>query len=813
MSWLLPKSVRIAVLLTFGLLSAQGGLESIALVEPSPAASTGFQLGQARRPDGTVLGVDSYSLWRNDQRWLPVMGEFHFSRYPENEWRGELLKMKAGGVDIVATYVFWIHHEEIEGTFDWSGQRSLRRFVELCREVGLLAFVRCGPWCHGEARNGGYPDWLQKKGWKLHSDDSNYLARVKTLYGEIGRQLNGLSWKDGGPVIGIQVENEYEGPAEHLLTLKRLAREAGIDVPYYTRTGWPETTTPMPFGSLLPVYGRYAEGFWERELTPMPAWYWAAFIFSHLRTDGAIATDLFGVRTAKDSPDAVRCPFLCCETGGGMASSYHRRILLAPADIESVAFVQLGSGSSMLGYYVYHGSVNPDGKLSTLQESQAAGDWNDLPVKSYDFQAPLRQYGQINPQYHSLRRLHLFLHDWGSGLAGMPMTLPERKPANRDDAQTLRWCVRSDGQSGFVFVNNYQRLLKMPAKPDVQFEFRLPSETLSFPNAPVTIPADSRFFWPFNLDLGHDVRLAWATAQPVCSIDEGSQRTVFFAQTKGVAAEFAFARDTKIQPASGRLSRHKDSAVVEDVPTGRTVAFKIAGRQGEVRIVLLDEADSLALWKGSWQGQERIFLTSAGLVLDGENLNLTSTNGSELAVGIYPAPSRVHSSGTLVRPARDGVFARFVPLASANVQAPVALEQIQPAGPLRAISIKQGVAVAPEDADFANAAVWKIHLPQNVRPDDDPLLRLNYVGDVARITLNGKLLIDDFYNGNPLEIGLRRHAPEILHGDLRIAILPLRQDAPIYLASSARPAFGDAASVVELRRAVLVSQSQVRLTP
>ena len=103
------------------------------------------------------------------------MGEFHFSRYPENEWREELLKMKAGGIDIVSTYVFWIHHEEVEGQFDWSGSRNLRRFIQTCQEVGLKVFVRCGPWDHGEVRNGGFPDWLLKKGWKLRSNDTNYL--------------------------------------------------------------------------------------------------------------------------------------------------------------------------------------------------------------------------------------------------------------------------------------------------------------------------------------------------------------------------------------------------------------------------------------------------------------------------------------------------------------------------------------------------------------------------------------------------------------------------------------------------------------
>ena len=72
-------------------------------------------------------------LTRDGQPWFPVMGEFHYSRYPENDWQEELYKMKAGGVGIVATYVIWIHHEEIEGEYDFSGSRDLRRFAKILR--------------------------------------------------------------------------------------------------------------------------------------------------------------------------------------------------------------------------------------------------------------------------------------------------------------------------------------------------------------------------------------------------------------------------------------------------------------------------------------------------------------------------------------------------------------------------------------------------------------------------------------------------------------------------------------------------------
>jgi hypothetical protein len=85
----------------------------------------------------------------------------------------------------------------------------------------------------------------------------------------------------------------------------------------------------------------------------------------------------------------------------------------------------------------------------------------------------------------------------------------------------------------------------------------------------------------------------------------------------------------------------------------------------------------------------------------------------------------------------------------------------------------------------------RVTLPADIDLNSDPILRLHYVGDVARVTLNRRLLTDDFYNGNVFEVGLRRYAPEILDGELRVAILALREDAPIYLANEARPDFGD----------------------
>jgi len=425
--------------------SLRAEIVSVTIQTPPPAEIGYFKLGTTKNPAGHEIVLNSRSLLFDGQPVFPVMGEMHYSRVPQAEWHAELLKMKAGGVDIVATYVFWIHHEEIQGQWDWSGQRDLNKFLQTCGELGLKVVVRCGPWCHGEVRNGGLPDWVQKSGWKLRSTDTNFLAAVKFLYAQIAEQMHGELWKDGGPVIGIQVDNEFGGSPNYLMALKKMAIETGMDVPLYIKTGWPPMKTPVPLGELLPLFGAYPDGFWTRGTQPMEGAAWENFTFRITRTDTGIGNDTLKMDKSGDDAGTEKYPHLTCEVGGGMPASYHRRINYDPRDVEANVLTQLGGGSSLLGYYMYHGGQNPDGKLTTLQESQATGYPNDLPVKSYDFNAPLGEFGQINPQYYWLRRLHLFLHDYGqynTPLAQMPATLPDLRPTNKTDLATLRWAAR-----------------------------------------------------------------------------------------------------------------------------------------------------------------------------------------------------------------------------------------------------------------------------------------------------------------------------------------------------------------------------------
>lgn len=486
-----------------------------------------------------VVTWDGCSLMMDGKRMVPAMGEVHYSRIPASEWASAVRKMKDGGITMIACYVFWNHIEEIEGQYDWSGQRDLRSFLEICKDEGLPVVLRLGPFCHGEVRCGGIPDWLFTKGCKPRSENPVFLKYTERLYRQIFTQVQGLQWKDGGPVIGAQFDNEYRGRGSYLMALKRIATSVGFDLPFYTRTGWPELSSPVPFGEMIPLYGDYADGFWDRDTNEGTGSYYKAFNFRSQRTTDAIASEQIDYSKSQSStPNAQNSyPYFTCELGGGMMTSYHRRVYLYPEDAYAMAVVKLGSGSNLLGYYMYHGGTNPDGKLTYLNEIQrtVATNYNDLPVKSYDFQAPLNEFGQRNPHYYMLRKLHLFMQDYGEVLAPMETVFPcEQDIAQGDDSQ-LRWSYRtshlspptshlSTPQSGFIFINNYERFGNLSPKKNVKLEVcgvRLPK---------MTIPAGTSCILPINID-----GIRYATAQLIAHRDG----KIFLEQIKGIPTEIA----------------------------------------------------------------------------------------------------------------------------------------------------------------------------------------------------------------------------------------------------------------------------------
>ncbi len=471
---------------------------------------------------------DSKSLIFDGHRVMPVMGEIHYSRLPVSEWAQEVRKMKEGGVTIIATYVFWNHIEEYEGVFNWSGQRNLRHFIEICAAENMPVVLRLGPFCHGESRNGGIPDWVFSKGCKTRDNNPEFMSYAKKLYRQIFSQVQGLQWKDGGPLLAVQFDNEHRN-GTYLMALKKAAVEIGFDLPFYTRTGWPALTRPVPFGEMIPLFGDYADGFWDRSIKEGAGNYYKAFNFKAFRSSTAIATDQFGAQKEETAKGDSGYPYFTCELGGGMATAYHRRPFIYPEDAYSLAIVKLGSGSNLLGYYMYHGGTNPEAG-TTLNENQrtAATNHNDMPVKTYDFQAPLGEFGQPYEHYYLLRKLHLFMHDWQETLAPMEASFPCSQDIKQGDDSQLRWSYRMLGDSGFVFVNNYERLHQLSAKKGIRFKVG----DLQFPKTPITIPESASCIFPFNVD-----GMRYATAQPIAR----RSGNVYLQQIPGIPVEIALA--------------------------------------------------------------------------------------------------------------------------------------------------------------------------------------------------------------------------------------------------------------------------------
>ena len=483
-----------------------------------------------KNPKGEEINVTSRYFTRNGKPWIGVMGEFHFSRYSRENWHRELAKMKAGGITIVSTYLFWIYHEEIEGKMDFGGDNDIRAFIEEFKDVGLDVVIRIGPWAHGECRNGGFPDWLLKKDYKLRDNNEEYLAVVKKWYQSIYNEVKGLFYKDGGNIIAVQIENEFVDNAEHLAKLKEIAVECGFIAPIYTVTGWNSASgAKIPVDEVVPVFGGYCEAPWENHmnrLSPSPHYF-----FNRMRNDSAIGTDLIA-KTQSDGWQLPyeRYPFATCELGGGIEVTHHRRPIIKPMDIYAVSLVKLGDGNNLVGYYMYHGGTNKIGELSTFNETKATGYPNDYPILSYDFQAPLSEYGEVREQYGLLNMLHMFVNDFGEEFAPM-IAVDSGNTVAADDTNSLRYGMRTNGKSGFVFVNHYQRLTELA---DIENAV-ISAGNVEFP--PIDVKGEVSFFMPFNMKMGDSV-LEYATAQPLCKCGE----TYFFAEIPNIKAEYKFSK-------------------------------------------------------------------------------------------------------------------------------------------------------------------------------------------------------------------------------------------------------------------------------
>jgi len=325
-----------------------------------------------------------------------LSGAVHYFRVHPALWEDRLRRLAAMGATHVETYVPWNFHERERGRFDFEGWRDLTRFVHLAEQAGLAVIVRPGPFICAEWDNGGLPAWLLYDGpIPVRTSDARFLEPVDAWFDALIPRLVPLLRTHGGPIVAVQVENEYGSfgsDRAYLEHLREGLRARGIDVPLFTSDG--PTDLMLDAGSL----------------------------------PGAAATANFGSAAV----EAMRVldlrrpgdPFLCAEFWVGWFDHWGREHHTRPAEDMAAAIEPLLDGGGSVNIYMAHGGTS----FGTWPGANIDQGVYLPTVTSYDSDAPIGEAGELTDKYWELRRL--FGSARGVRLPEPP-PLPERQPARR----------------------------------------------------------------------------------------------------------------------------------------------------------------------------------------------------------------------------------------------------------------------------------------------------------------------------------------------------------------------------------------------
>lgn len=317
-----------------------------------------------------------------------ICGEMHYPRIPQEYWRDRLQRAKAMGLNTVSAYVFWNYHERQPGVFDFDGQADLAKFVTMAHEEGLYVILRPGPYVCAEWDFGGYPSWLLKeKGMVYRSNDEKFLLACNRYINRLGKELSHLTIENGGPIIMVQVENEYgsyDDDKEYLEKLRNMILDAGFNVPLMTCDGAGQMQAGSVNGVLATVNGAVGEDIFKSvdRFSPGGPYFVAEFYPAWF--------DVWGTRHS------------------------YRDYKKPTQQLEWM--VKNGVSVSI---YMFHGGTN----FEYTNGANTAYGYAPQPT-SYDYDAPLGEYGNAYPKYYAFREvLQKHLHK-GKPLPDVPAENP-----------------------------------------------------------------------------------------------------------------------------------------------------------------------------------------------------------------------------------------------------------------------------------------------------------------------------------------------------------------------------------------------------
>lgn len=331
--------------------------------------------------DGTFL--------LNGEPFVVKAAELHYPRIPREYWEQRIQLCKALGMNTICLYTFWNAHEPKEGEFDFTGQNDLREFVKLCEKNGMKVILRPGPYVCAEWEMGGLPWWLLKnKDVRLRENDPYFMERVDKFQKAVAEQVGDLTIADGGPIIMVQVENEYGS--------------YGTDKPYVSAI---RDMLRKNFGDKVTLFQcDWSSNFLNNGLDDL---IWTMNFGTGANIDQQFA------KLKEVRPDS---PLMCSEFWSGWFDKWGANHETRPAEDMIAGIDEMLSKGISFSLYMTHGGTNW-GHWAGANSPGFAPD-----VTSYDYDAPISESGQITPKYNLLRETLAKYND-GKKLPPVPATI------------------------------------------------------------------------------------------------------------------------------------------------------------------------------------------------------------------------------------------------------------------------------------------------------------------------------------------------------------------------------------------------------
>lgn len=374
--------------------------------------------GQMQFENPQLLRYDSKCFTFSGTDTLIMSGAFHYTRCPKSLWRDRLQKFKEAGFNTIESYVFWNYHEPQEGKVDLA---EFEDFVKLVHQMGFMMIVRPGPYVCAEWQRGGYPDWVAAKRFPLRSNDPQSLRTSQHWFSEVLPVIMRNQLMVGGPIILVQVENEYDywdsvsdaDKRAYVGALAQMVWNAGITVPVFTcwtsqarQNNYPDMARIMDTCNFYPRWNI------AKELPPA---------LEKLR---------------KEEPAS---PLMITELQGGWFSEFGGKLSVDQDGVDAVQVSTLTKTALELGvtsfsYYMGFGGTNFDWAAKNL-------------TTTYDYAAPISEPGGLAAKYYAVRGIGQSLRAFGTVLT-RAVALPGAESTN----SSVSVSERTNGPSGVLFV-------------------------------------------------------------------------------------------------------------------------------------------------------------------------------------------------------------------------------------------------------------------------------------------------------------------------------------------------------------------------